>query len=73
MNLGSADQVDAAALSTALVELAGVTAADLQKIDLRATHSYVFVETPVAEKLLAGSGKDRAGKAVRIERPRKKR
>jgi ATP-dependent RNA helicase DeaD len=73
VNLGATDQLDTAGVTSALVEIAGIAATDLGRVDVRATHTYVYVEPAIAEKLLAANGKDRQGKAVRVERPRKKR
>jgi ATP-dependent RNA helicase DeaD len=72
-NLGSADGLDAASLPQALAQLAGIDATKLTEIDVRATHSFVTADPAIIEALLAASGKEREGKSVRIERPRRKR
>jgi hypothetical protein len=56
-----------------LKELSGVDPAQIAEVDLKATHSYLFAEQGVADALLGANGKDREGKAVRVERPRPQR
>ncbi|MBS2031049.1 MAG: DEAD/DEAH box helicase [Deltaproteobacteria bacterium] len=73
VNLGATDGLDANAVRSALLSLSGVDNAQILDIDLKATHSYAFVEPAAADALIAASGKEREGKPVRIEKPRRRR
>jgi ATP-dependent RNA helicase DeaD len=72
VSVGAADQLDQAAL-TALLAGFGGDAGQVQQVEVRHTHSYVTVKAEAADAFIALTGKEHAGKALRVERPRKKR
>lgn len=70
VNLGKADGVDEASLTTALSAL-GAPSEKVARMDLRGTYSYVHVaegDAPVFESL---AGKQHGEKALKIERARR--
>jgi ATP-dependent RNA helicase DeaD len=73
VNLGASDGLDAAGIKAALQAISGLDPANIADLELRATHSYVFVEPPFVDALLTGDKKEHGGKAVRIEKPRRRR
>jgi ATP-dependent RNA helicase DeaD len=71
LNLGSAEGLDEAALRAAL-EALGAPSGKVARIELRPTYSYAFVaeaDAPAFEQL---DGKTHAGKALKIERARRR-
>src|SRR5690606_13504328 len=69
VNLGRADALDAASLTSTLEEL-GAPAGSVEQTDLRGTFSYVFVPEAQVESLEALTGKSRGEKTVKLERAR---
>jgi len=71
LNLGSAESLDEGALRAAL-EALGAPAGKVARIELRPTYSYLFVaeaDAPAFERL---DGQSHAGKALKIERARRR-
>ena len=70
-NLGEADGLDAPALQDALTQLSGVAREQIREIQLRRTHSYVYVAPEAQERLTGITGQEREGKALKLEAPRR--
>ena len=70
VNLGTADGVDAEVVADTLVKFAGVEREKIKGIEVKVTHSYVFVEDAMVETFTKVTGQERSGKKVRVEPPR---
>jgi ATP-dependent RNA helicase DeaD len=72
VNLGELDGLKQGELVPLLAELAGVTAESFTQEEVRRTSSFVRVADDAIEAVLAVNGKDRNGKAVVIEKARRR-
>ena len=73
INLGAGDGIDAGQLKTIVAELSGIDVAKISDVQVRATHSYVFAQPDAVDALIGVTGKERAGKPLRVEKPRRSR
>jgi len=71
LNLGASDGLDEAAVRAAL-EALGAPAGKVARLELRPTYTYAFVSEADAAAFEALSGRTHAGKALKIERARRR-
>lgn len=72
-NLGTGDGLDAAGVIEAVATPVGVAKEAIRAVELRGTHSYLFVDPAMADALGKANGQEREGKKVRVERARGRR
>jgi len=71
MNVGASDGFDDAGLKAALEGL-GAPAANLSRIDIRPTYSYLVVAEESAPAFEALAGKPLGGKTLKLERAKRR-
>jgi ATP-dependent RNA helicase DeaD len=72
-NLGTSEGLDEAAIAKELAELSGVEPKLIHAVEAKPTHTYLYVDAAAMEPLTGLSGRERAGKKLRIEIPRPRR
>ncbi|HWV37500.1 MAG TPA: DEAD/DEAH box helicase [Vulgatibacter sp.] len=73
VSLGEQDGLDAAGVKAALAEASGASADDVERVEVRAAHSFAWVRPGTAEAFLVANGKARGDKELKVERARRSR
>jgi len=73
VSLGEDDGLDAAGVKAALVEASGAPEGDVERVEVRSAHSFVWVRPGASDAFLAANGKARGEKELKVEKARRSR